>query len=104
MARENRAARIAAEYGVSVKQVYRDAHFAEAVDAIADKLGPEARAEILTGSFNRRIRQDQWTELAGMAHAAIASILARMRAGERYRDVASTDKLSNRWLAGRLVQ
>jgi len=43
------AEKVAREFGVSPRTVYRNANFAEQVDAIAAKHGPEAKAEILTG-------------------------------------------------------
>lgn len=42
------AAKLATEYGVDEKTIRRDAHFATAVDAIA-QVAPEAKAEILSG-------------------------------------------------------
>lgn len=45
----NAAEKISKETGVSAKTVKRDGDFAEAVDTIAEKAGPEAKAAILSG-------------------------------------------------------
>src|SRR5689334_15718300 len=44
---ENTAERLAAEYKVTGKTIKRDADFANAVDAIAETVGEEARSAIL---------------------------------------------------------
>ncbi len=43
------AAEIAAELGISERQLYRDGQFAEAVDEIEQNLGPDVKATILAG-------------------------------------------------------
>lgn len=49
----NTAEAVGAEFGVSGKTVKRNAQFAKAVEKIADSVGPEAKAKILSGKSGR---------------------------------------------------
>ncbi|WP_339687332.1 hypothetical protein [Gimesia maris] len=57
------AGRIANQVGISEKQVRRDAKYAEAVDKLADNLGPEVRDELLTA---KKISKDRAVEIAAL--------------------------------------
>lgn len=53
------AKRLAQEYGVSERTVYVDANFADAVDKIAENVGPDAKQEILSGKSGLSKKQIQ---------------------------------------------
>lgn len=45
----NAAEEVAKRFGVSVRTVYNAAKFADAIDLIAERFGPETKADILEG-------------------------------------------------------
>ena len=59
----NTAERIGNEVGMSGKQVKRDAKYAEAVDKLADNLGPEVRDELLNAKI---VSKDRAVEIAAL--------------------------------------
>lgn len=48
------AEKLATEYGVDEKTIRRDADFAEAVDKLAENVGPAVKSEILSGGLSKR--------------------------------------------------
>lgn len=48
------AEKLATEYGVDEKTIRRDADFAEAVDTLAENVGPAVKSEILSGALSKR--------------------------------------------------
>jgi len=67
---------IAAEHKVSSRTVENDARFTRAMDTIADKIGDEARTEILDGDL-KLTRQ----EVQKMAEIALATMPMRWQRG-----------------------